>query len=308
MNRAVLLFLIAIVGPAVLGSACLAVALVTATHDAEMHRLDVNGVRRTYYLHVPAGLPSGAPLVITLHGDGSDGRKTIDDLGWRTQADLSGFVVAGPDGSRADPGGKPDRHNRRGWNSGVPGEPPSIGRSDDVGFIVAMIDDIARIAGIDRRRVYVAGFSSGGHMANRLGQEIAERLAAISTSASRMALFPRHPSLGVPVLFSAGDQDPVTPVEGSRTELANGRVFVRPAQRTLVDQWRLLDGCPAGHAIAAAASVQIEVSGPCRDGSEVRYILMHGVAHRWPTKDPIDLTGASWDFFKRFSLPVSARS
>jgi hypothetical protein len=35
---------------------------------------------------------------------------------------------------------------------------------------------------------------------------------------------------------------------------------------------------------------------------------MHGVAHRWPTKDPIDLTRASWDFFKRFSRPVSARS
>ena len=308
MNKAVLLFLIAAVGPAVLGSACLAVALVSATHDVEMHRLDVNGVPRTYYLHVPAGLPSGAPLVIMLHGDANDGRKILDDLGWGAQADLNHFVVAGPDGSRADPGGKPDRRNRRGWNSGVPGEPPGIERSDDVGFVVAMIDDIARIAGIDRRRVYVAGFSSGGHMANRLGQEIPERLAAISTSASRMAPLPGHPSVAIPVLFSAGDQDPITPVEGSRTELPNGRFFVRPAQRTLVDRWQQLDGCPAGHAIAAAASVKIEVSGPCRDGSEVRYVLMHGVGHKWPTKDPIDLTRASWDFFKRFSLPVSAKS
>jgi polyhydroxybutyrate depolymerase len=168
-----------------------------------------------------------------------------------------------------------------------------------------MIDDIARIAGIDRRRVYVAGFSSGGHMANRLGQEIAERLAAISTSASRMVLLRQPPSHGIPVLFSAGDQDPITPVEGSRTELRNGSVFVREAQRTLIDRWHMLDGCPAGHAVVAPTDLRIETSGPCRDGSEVRYVLMHGVGHQWPTKDPIDLTQVSWDFFKRFSLPAS---
>jgi polyhydroxybutyrate depolymerase len=305
MNKAVLLFLIAIVGPAVLGSACLAVALVSATHDAEMHRLDVNGVLRTYYLHVPAGLPSGAPLVIMLHGDGNDGRKILDDLGWEAQADLNHFVVAGPDGSRAEPGGKPDRHNRRGWNSGVPGEPPSIERSDDVGFIVAMIDDIARIAGIDRRRVYVAGFSSGGHMANRLGQEIAGRLAAISTSASDLTSLSKPPSRGISVLFSAGDRDPLTPVERQKVmTIWGGASFIKESQRALVDRWRTLDACPAARTIPSPANTIIEVSGPCRDGSEVRYILMQGVAHAWPLSRPIDLTRTSWDFFKRFSLPA----
>ena len=46
----------------------------TASAQAdEMRQLTVNGVRRTYYLHVPASLPSGAPLVIMLHGAGADG-------------------------------------------------------------------------------------------------------------------------------------------------------------------------------------------------------------------------------------------
>ena len=51
-------------------------------------------------------------------------------------------------------------------------------------------------------------------------------------------------------------------------------------------------------------NVAIEASGPCRDGSEVRYILMQGVEHRWPIDRPINLSRTTWDFFKRFSLPA----
>jgi polyhydroxybutyrate depolymerase len=291
---------------AVLGAASLAVAL--ALPDAGMRRLTVDGVERTYYLHVPAGLPPNAPLVIMLHGIGNDGKGVARGYGWEDQADTSRFVVAGPDASRVHPERAPSRRTFRMWNIGRPGDPASILRSDDVGFIVAMIDDIARTAGIDRSRVYVAGFSNGGHMANRLGQEIAGRLAAVSTSASQMLSLSTPPSRGIPILYSAGDRDPETPVEAGRTELPGGGVSVRDAQRTLVDRWRGLHGCPTAHTIAAPTDVVIEVSGPCRDGSEVRYILMRGVDHKWPLDKPIDLTQTSWDFFKRFSLPADDAS
>ena len=69
-----------------------------------------------------------------------------------------------------------------------------------------MIDDIARSDGIDMRRVYVAGFSSGGHMANRLGHEISGRLAAIAISGARWAVVLAAALRGIPILFSAGDQ------------------------------------------------------------------------------------------------------
>ena len=225
MNRTVLLLLAAVLAPAILGAASLAVVLVSAIHDSGMRRLVVNGVERTYYLYVPDQLPSGAPLVIMLHGYGGDGRTAVRDVGWETEADLGRFVVAGPDASRTFPGATPDRRNRRSWNAGVAGEAGGVEHSDDVGFIVAVIDDLARNVGIDRRRVYVAGFSSGGQMASRLGQEIADRLAAISMSASQVVLFPRPPSRGVSILFSAGDLDPVTPVEDSPGRIAGRRLL-----------------------------------------------------------------------------------
>jgi len=279
----------------------------TASAQAdEMRQLTVNGVRRTYYLHVPAGLASGAPLVIMLHGAGADGKVALHDYGWSDLADVSHFVVAGPNASTIHADRAPGPQNIRVWNSGPAGYyPENIARSDDTGFIVAMIDDIARTVGIDLRRVYVAGFSSGGYMANRLGQEIAGRLAAISTSASDFTPLSTPPSRGISVLFSAGDHDPLTPVERHKVVVIWGAAsFIKEAQHALVDRWRTLDACPEAHTIPSPENTIVEVSGPCRDGSEVRYILMQGIAHEWPMKRPIDLTLTSWDFFKRFSLPV----
>jgi polyhydroxybutyrate depolymerase len=266
----------------------IAVLGITPAQAGGMRRLSVSGVERTYYLHVPAGLKPGAPLVIMLHGRDDDGKAGVGHYGWEPVANRNGFVVAGPDASTLHAGLAPSRENYTLWNS-EPGTPGDIAKSDDTAFIAAMIDDIARSDGIDLRRVYVAGFSSGGHMANRLGHEISGRFAAIAISGARRVLFSQPPSRGIPILFSAGDQDPNTPMEG---------------QRLLVDDWRKLDGCPAAQQVPASRHVAIEVSGPCRDGSEVRYILMQGVEHKWPTERPINLSRATWDFFKRFSLPA----
>ena len=267
----------------------IAVLGITPAQAGVMRRLSVNGVERTYYLHAPAGIRPGAALVIMLHGRDGDGKGDVGGYGWEPVADRNRFVVAGPDAPTLHADRAPSRENYTMWNS-EPGTPGDIARSDDTAFIVAMIDDIARIDGIDLRRVYVAGFSSGGHMANRLGHEIAGRVAAIAISAAQRVLYAQPPSRGMPILFSAGDQDEHTPMAG---------------QRLLVDDWRKLDGCPAAQSISAPRNVVIEVSGPCRDGSEVRYILMQGVDHKWPTEKPINLTRMTWDFFKRFSLPTA---
>jgi len=293
MKEILLLLLIAVLGA-------------VPAQAGEMRRLTVNDVERTYYLHVPTGLERGAPLVIMLHGASDDGKDDVGRYGWEHMANNNQFVVAGPDASavRADRAPGPD--NIRAWNSGRIDAPANIARSDDTALIVAMIDDIARTDGIDLRRVYVAGFSSGGDMANRLGQEIADRLAAISTSASDMIPLSKPPSRGLPVLFSAGDRDPHTPVNGGMAERPwDSSLYKKEPQRALVDRWRTLDACPAPHTIPGPQGTLIEVSGPCRDGSEVRYVLMHGVDHKWPTDHPIGLTQASWHFFKRFSLPAA---
>lgn len=262
----------------------------------EMRRIVVNGVERSYYLHAPPTVKAGAPLVIMLHGATANGRNDVHRYGWHHMADTRDFVVAGPDAPtlRAD---QPESDkNFRTWNHGGHRAASDVTASDDVGFIAAMIDDIARASAIDRRRVYVAGFSSGGSMAHRLGIERAGGIAAISASAGGLPLAYGRPSRGMPVLISAGDRDPVTPVEGKGS-------FVADSHRVIIDKWRTLNDCPAARRMPSAPDLLIEASGPCRDGSEVRYVLMVGVDHIWPRTNQIDLTEASWEFFKRFRLP-----
>jgi polyhydroxybutyrate depolymerase len=261
----------------------------------ETRQLVVNGVKRTYYLHVPAKLQRGAPLVIMLHGAGEEGERAVSVPGWQSLADSrknnNSFVVVGPYGTLVDPNRPQARDNPRFWNSGGPDTPPSVAKSDDVAFILALIAEIKRMADIDERQVYVAGFSSGGNMANRLGQEIAGRLAAVSASGSTMMeLRAQPPSRGVPILISAGSLD----------EVAIG------VEGTIVQNWRTLNQCAAAQAVQAPANVAIEVSRPCRNNSEVRSLVMRGIGHTWPTswEEPVRLTTESWEFFQRFRLPA----
>jgi len=278
----------------VLALLCLIITL--PAEAGETRRLAVNGVERTYYLHVPATVKPGAPLVIMLHGATANGRNDVHRYGWHHMADSHDFVVAGPDAPTLRANQPESNENFRTWNHGGHRTASNVTSSDDVAFIAAMIDDIVRLSAVDRRRVYVAGFSSGGSMAHRLGVELAGRIAAISASAGGLPPTYGRPARGMPILITAGDRDPVTPVEGKGT-------FVADSHRTIIDKWRALDDCPAPREIPTPRFLEIESSSPCRDGSEVRYILMIGVEHVWPRTNQIDLTEASWQFFKRFRLP-----
>ncbi|MGE0421673.1 MAG: PHB depolymerase family esterase [Reyranellaceae bacterium] len=262
----------------------------------EIRHIRVGGVDRTYYLHVPTTVKPGAPLVIMLHGATADGRNDVRRYGWEHMAGQRDFVIAGPDAPTLRANEPVSDQNFRTWNHGSHHTASNVTVSDDVGFIAAMIDEIARLSAIDRRRVYVAGFSSGGSMAHRLGIELAGRIAAIVAAAGGLPPTYGKPARAMPILIAAGDRDPVTPVEG-------GSRFVADSHRVTIDKWRALDGCPAPRKVPSAPDLLIEVAAPCRDGSEVRYIRMLGVEHEWPRTRQIDLTDESWTFFQRFSLP-----
>ena len=274
--------------------------VITPAHAGEMHRLMVNGVERTYYLHGPAAAKVGRPLVIFLHGATANGRNDVHRYGWHHWAETHDFIVAGPDAPTLRADQPESERNFRTWNHGSHRTVSNVTESDDVSFIAAVIDAVARSRYIDRRRVYIAGFSSGGSMAHRLGLELSTRIAAISASAGGLPPSYRRPPRGVPILITAGDRDPVTPVEGKGT-------YVVDSHRTTIDKWRALNDCPAPNRLPAPSDTLVEASEPCRDGSEVRYICMLGVEHEWPRTRQIDLTQTSWEFFGRFSLPAAPK-
>ena len=126
-------------GPVPLGSASPSPAPAGTTS----YSFDHDGLKRTYNLHVPAGLDrtKTVPLVIELHGGGGDGNHIDGLTGFYALADREGFVVAAPSG--AD----------KGWNDGRV-DPKTSSTADDVGFLAEMIDRIEAQVPIDPRRVY----------------------------------------------------------------------------------------------------------------------------------------------------------
>jgi len=137
--------------------------------------LIVNGMTRTYYLHVPAGFQSGSgALVLALHGATQSGSFFRSFTNLDAKADQAGFAVAYPEGL-VEPGiGAVDWAFYR--NDYV----------DDVSFLRALIETLEGRLHFDRRRVFVTGFSAGGFMAYRLAIELPDSVAAVAVVGGRL--------------------------------------------------------------------------------------------------------------------------
>jgi poly(hydroxyalkanoate) depolymerase family esterase len=108
------------------------------------------------YEYVPAGLPSGRPLVVVLHGC-TQGATDIEKAGWDDLADQVGFAVVYPQQQSAN--NALDCFNWAGENGDLADLTRGQGENES---IKEMIDTAASSSGSDRARVYIAGFSAGG--------------------------------------------------------------------------------------------------------------------------------------------------
>ena len=83
-------------------TALIAVAL-SRHHSAPLHTVStfqavtVDGVSRTYLLHVPARPENKAPLMISFHGGGYSPSSWETQTGFSTLSDSQGFIVAYPE-------------------------------------------------------------------------------------------------------------------------------------------------------------------------------------------------------------------
>jgi polyhydroxybutyrate depolymerase len=271
------------------------------------HELKIHGDAREYTLYRPA-LPDGkkVPLMIVLHG-GLGNAKTIEAAtGMDSVADRAHFIVAYPQGT----GGRGLKmKDRRTWNAGKCCGRAASQQSDDVGFIAAMIDEIAAEHPVDLRRVYVTGMSNGAMMTYRLACEIPEKLAAIVPVSGTLAVDDCSKSKYVPVMHIHGDADKNVPFDGGVGENGVSKV----AHRSVPETMRVITaprGCSGAETVAVSGSVE-RTSYRCADGAPVELVVIRGGGHSWPggkrqTAHAGDSNAPSasqmaWDFAKQFA-------
>jgi polyhydroxybutyrate depolymerase len=155
--------------PAALTS-CPRAELSPGTHRVELTH---EGQRRSYLVHVPAEARGPLPVVVSLHGRGSNAWQQELVTGMSRLADLRGFIVVYPESLDGT------------WNGGTC---CSATPRDDVDFVRKVLEDVERKACVDARRVYVTGISNGGYMAYRLISEAPELFAAAAPVAAHLGL------------------------------------------------------------------------------------------------------------------------
>ena len=246
---------------------------------------------RSFLVHLPPGFAERGPLPVLLafHGGGGSAQGFQKYAGFDAIADREGFVVVYPDGS--------GRLGRRllTWNAGLCCGWARESRSDDVGFSLRVLADLARDLPLDRTRVYATGHSNGGMMAYRLAAEAAERIAAIAPVAGEMQLATFAPARAVPVLHVHSVDDPRALYAGGvgpPFPLTNVRVEHKAVETELA-RWAQFAGCapepsaierrvaPAGRPDAGHTATLLSF-GPCTSGAEVRLWKLTGAGHGWP--------------------------
>jgi polyhydroxybutyrate depolymerase len=254
-------------------------AATLAPGDYEFELVVANKTR-SYLVHVPRTAASTAlPLVISLHGGGGNARQHRQGSGMDAAAERDGYVVTYPNGSGVL------RDRLLTWNAGNCCSYAQEHNIDDVGFISALIDDLAQRAAIDTRRVYVVGHSNGGMMAHRLGAELPDKIAAIASVAGTHVPAPRG-KRAMPVLHIHSIDDPRALYRGGLGPpfpLTNNRVMHQPVD-DMLSAWVKHDGCAVtpeekDFREAGGHTARLLVYGKCRDGAEVAHWKLTGGGH-----------------------------
>ena len=250
------------------------------------------GIARTYILHVPPSYDGtrNVPLVLNLHGFGSNARQQAFYSGFPAKGDREGFIVVTPDGS-----GTPQH-----WNY------PGLGGADDIAFTGELLDRVEADLCIDTKRVFVSGISNGAAMSSFIACAMPDRITAIAPVAA--SVFPRTcgSARAVPVISFRGTADPCVPFEGGTSQCGQ-KLPVAPAQTAMKD-WASHDGCNAIPALQQfAASVRTVAYSECADDTAVVLFIVDGGGHTWPgsidvprlgvTSHEVNATDQMWEFF-----------
>lgn len=287
---------------------------VSSTSQTKSERINIafEG-RERYYLFAASSTSTRepVPLVLVLHGGGGNPAQIEKHTGFSSLAAEKGFVVAYPAGIGKN------------WNDGRTFALSQASKENinDVGFLLAVIDDIASRRQIDQTRIYCTGISNGAMMSLRMACEASDRIAAVAAVAGNLPdeLANHQPKDHVSIMLMNGDEDPLVPWEGGYVHIGKqkrGRVI---SAMDTFKYWQDRNGMEAV-SLTTTWMADLDPKDGCRvqifnnknpkDNTEVILLDIQGGGHTWPGTGANlptalvgricrDLSGTNtiWDFF-----------
>lgn len=253
--------------------------------ETVVRALEHDGRSRTYRVYTPPSLAlqPAPPAVILLHGRPGTGEGMEYITQMNAVADANGFVVVYPDGVNNEWTEHYDFGDRA----------RTRGAADDVSFLTALADEIARNPGVDRDRLYLGGFSNGGFMTIRMACVAPDTFAAYAVvGAALHAMMEQRCHRGAaPILLMHGERDTSTPYGGVTLRDDGGRrvqmMLSAPDTARFLMRRNHCDTQGVASIVAeqgqsAGTTVQKFEPYNCEPGKEVVFFTIVGGGHTWP--------------------------
>lgn len=286
-------------------------ALAVASSETSF-TLQHEGDARSYRVFAPTSYSeeTQTPLLLALHGRPSDAERMQKLSEFNSRAENHGFLVAYPQGKN------------KFWNY-LHGLADNRTPPNDPEFIWRVIDDVKARFNVDDKRVYVAGISNGGFMAQRLACESTEVFAAFaSVAATGYAYMPEECATraAVSMLYIHGTADAKVPWVGLSIPGDSGTSRpVTMSMRDSITYWSNRAGCSPD---VRREQVESKQSNPtthvvrfssreCVGQNEVMLYAVMGGGHNWPGVEgvipqriaghvnlDIHASDVIWDFFR----------
>ena len=284
------------------------------TDSTMQFTMNWDGYERLYLVHFPPEKKTdkALPVLFHIHGGGGTAKTTPSLTFGRFNelADEEGFIMVYPEGI--------DKN----WNDGrvLEGEQTWEEDIDDVGFIVAIVDELKKNYSIDSNRIYTSGMSNGGFMSSRLICDRSDIFsgAAILTATLSSTYLPKcNPTEPVTVLIMNGTEDKLVPYDGGEIKVFKKRRGEIVSTDDYVNFWKNKNKCTTKRPTITLPDryddgtiVSIDEYENCEPGSALVLYKIEGGGHTWPggkqylgkwlignTSDEINACDVIWEFF-----------
>ena len=232
----------------------------------------VDGLSRRYLAWLPAerGDRDRLPVALAFHPGFGTAEGFEEQVALHSASEAANFIIVYPEGYQ------------KSWNAGTCCGPALRDKIDEVKFVRAILDDLEKVAAIDRRRIYATGWSNGARLCYYLACVMSEEITAIApiSGAVQGPEVGQKPSRPIPVFHVHGLEDRWVPYNGGPSVWKNAGVN-QPVERGL-EFWRQLAG-----AFLEARESLFEGLAEClvysaEDGTKVQLCRIAGLGHHWP--------------------------
>jgi polyhydroxybutyrate depolymerase len=194
--------------------------------------------------------------------------------------------------------------------------PPATACPDDAGFLRQLITTLTTLYNVNSNQVYVTGMSSGAQMAERVGVELSDIVAAIApTSGQLVGQNPPPPGLPgnalapISVQEWHGTLDTVLPPCDDGTTGYSGVIYTLDTVDDTFNYWVQQNECstlqttqPLCTNGQATEGLSGNIATGCVESNiEVQFIWEEGVGHDWNTTN----NSARWLFLSSHPKPAT---